>query len=276
MEYLSWRQIRVAVIVVLSPVLVYFLTSSRFDSAAAGRAPVPSPSPSAAPWCAGLLGDTPSPATPQELAALVDKALSPMVTAEIKDVARLGFTMISAPGPNDSGRLPDVARILYAVSKLGVPGDFLETGTYKGGASMVAKRVLQEHPTEPEKQVFMADTFEGLPPRAGADLLPEIDGERPMDAPGSYHAGGVESVKNNMRDRGLLDHSVHFIVGLFNDTIPVAARTQIKRLAVLRLDGDMYESTMVVLKHMYPLVSVGGYVIIDDYGRESWGGAKLG
>jgi hypothetical protein len=56
---------------------------------------------------------------------------------------------------------------------------------------------------------------------------------------------------------------VCFLKGFFSDTMPTAP---INRIAVLRLDGDMYESTIVVLKHLYPKLSSGGFVIIDDYG----------
>lgn len=74
---------------------------------------------------------------------------------------------------------------------------------------------------------------------------------------------GVELVKHNFRRYGLLDDQVEFLVGWFKDTLPTAP---IDRLAVLRLDGDMYESTRQAIEALYPRLSVGGYCIVDDYG----------
>jgi hypothetical protein len=70
-------------------------------------------------------------------------------------------------------------------------------------------------------------------------------------------------VQENFRRYDLLDpQRVHFIKGFFSDTIPTAP---LHEIAVLRMDGDMFESTAVVLKHLYPKLSTGGWVIIDDF-----------
>jgi O-methyltransferase len=74
----------------------------------------------------------------------------------------------------------------------------------------------------------------------------------------------VEQVAANFHRYGLLDEQVRFVKGWFRDTLPTAP---IGRLAVLRLDGDLYESTMEALIHLYPKLSPGGYVIVDDYGN---------
>lgn len=66
----------------------------------------------------------------------------------------------------------------------------------------------------------------------------------------------------NFQEYGLLDQQVRFLKGWFRDTLPKAP---IERLAVLRLDGDMYESTREALEHLYPRLSPGGYLIVDDY-----------
>jgi hypothetical protein len=72
----------------------------------------------------------------------------------------------------------------------------------------------------------------------------------------------LKEVRRNFERYGLLDDRVQFLVGWFEDTLPTAT---IERLAVLRLDGDMYSSTHHVLSALYPRLSVGGYVIVDDY-----------
>ncbi len=79
----------------------------------------------------------------------------------------------------------------------------------------------------------------------------------------SYAGVSLETVRDNFRQFELLDDRVRFIPGWFRDTLPGAP---IDRIAVLRLDGDMYESTYVALSALYPKVSPGGFVIIDDFG----------
>jgi O-methyltransferase len=76
-------------------------------------------------------------------------------------------------------------------------------------------------------------------------------------------AVSVDEVKANFQRYGLLDDQVRFLVGWFRDTLPTAP---IERLAIARLDGDMYESTIQALDALYPKLSVGGYLIVDDYG----------
>jgi O-methyltransferase len=76
----------------------------------------------------------------------------------------------------------------------------------------------------------------------------------------------LEEVQQNFARYGLFDDQVRFVKGWFRDTLPTAPIT---RLAVLRLDGDLYESTILTLKHLYPKLSVGGFAIIDDYHYES-------
>ena len=75
-------------------------------------------------------------------------------------------------------------------------------------------------------------------------------------------AVSLEQVRANFAEYGLLDEKVRFLEGWFEDTLPTAP---IARLAILRLDGDLYKSTMDTLQHLYPKLSAGGYVIIDDY-----------
>lgn len=82
-----------------------------------------------------------------------------------------------------------------------------------------------------------------------------------------HFSAGLEDVKNNFRAFGLLDSQVEFLKGWFCDTLPGAP---IGSLAVMRLDGDYYESTMDGLTNLYDKLSVGGYVIIDDYGEDDW------
>ncbi len=140
-----------------------------------------------------------------------------------------------------------------------VPGDFIETGVWRGGACILLRAVLQAHGVR-DRRVFAADSFEGLPtPNAHA---------YPADAGDLHHqfaelAISLDQVKANFAKYDLLDDQVVFLKGWFKDTLPSAP---IERLAILRLDGDMYESTMDGLRNLYDKVSPGGFVIVDDYG----------
>jgi O-methyltransferase len=111
-----------------------------------------------------------------------------------------------------------------------------------------------------DRQVWVADSFEGLPP-------PDPE-KYPVDVGDPHHAYkelmiSLDQVKSNFAKYGLLDNQVCFLKGWFCDTLPSAS---IDKLAILRLDGDLYQSTMEALVYLYPKLSRGGYVIIDDYG----------
>ena len=140
-----------------------------------------------------------------------------------------------------------------------VAGDFIETGVWRGGACIFMRAVLAAHDVH-DRIVWCADSFEGLP-KPNATLYP-------ADAGDAHHthaqlAISLDEVKANFEHYGLLDDQVRFLKGWFRDTLPTAP---IKRLALLRLDGDMYESTMDALRALYAKVSIGGIVIVDDYG----------
>lgn len=139
-----------------------------------------------------------------------------------------------------------------------VAGDLVETGVWRGGAVILMRAILKAYGIM-DRRVWAADSFQGLP-------YPD-SGRYPEDAGDLHHgydflAVSLEEVQENFRRYGLLDDRVRFLKGWFRDTLPTAP---IGRIAVLRLDGDMYESTWEALTTLYPKVSVGGYVIIDDY-----------
>ncbi|MEX0621302.1 MAG: TylF/MycF/NovP-related O-methyltransferase [Solirubrobacterales bacterium] len=166
-----------------------------------------------------------------------------------------GETMI---GPR---RMDNLEYCMRTVIEEKVPGDLIETGVWRGGACIFMRAILAAYGIT-DRTVFLADSFEGLPP-------PSPD--RPEDNDGDdFHkmkdlCVDLESVKENFRKYGLLDDQVVFLKGWFSDTLPVAP---MEKIAVLRLDGDMYDSTMVALENLHPKVSPGGFVIIDDYNLE--------
>lgn len=155
-------------------------------------------------------------------------------------------------------RLNNLERCVEHVLARGVPGDLLEAGVWRGGASIFLRALLAAH-DEPERRVFAADSFAGMPPpdpaRHPADAGIDLSRETRLRVP-------LEEVRRNFARYGLLDERVVFVPGWFRDSLPAAP---IGRLAVLRLDADLYGSTRDVLTHLYPRVSAGGCVIVDDW-----------
>lgn len=143
-----------------------------------------------------------------------------------------------------------------------VPGDLIEAGVWRGGATIFMRAILKAYGVE-NRHVWVADSFEGLPP-PDPKKYPYDAGDRHYTA--EELAVPLDQVKANFERYGLLDSQVRFLKGWFRDTL---SRAPIEKLAVIRLDGDLYESTMDALVSLYPKLSVGGYLIVDDYGAVS-------
>jgi O-methyltransferase len=154
-------------------------------------------------------------------------------------------------------RLENIRFCVEDVLRRSVPGDLIETGVWRGGATIFMRAVLKAHGVV-DRNVWVADSFQGLP---------KPDARYAKDAGDVHHTASQlrvsrGQVEDNFRRYGLLDDQVKFLVGWFADTLPSAP---IERLAVLRLDGDMYGSTIEALQSLYDKLSPGGYVIVDDY-----------
>lgn len=161
-------------------------------------------------------------------------------------------------------RLADVRFCVESALADGIPGDLIETGVWRGGVTILMKGIVEawgaDDPHTGNRTVWVADSFEGLP-APDAENYPADKGIDWSDvAPLKI---GVETVKANFAKFDLLDDRVEFLVGWFSETLPSAP---IDQLAVLRLDGDLYESTMDALVALEPKVVDGGYVLVDDYG----------
>lgn len=155
-------------------------------------------------------------------------------------------------------RLDQLQMCVETVLDERIPGDLVECGVWRGGASLLMAGILAARGPG-ERKVWLADSFAGLPvPDPAFD--PPVDVE-PMNAEGL--AVPLAEVKASFERYGLLDEHVRFLEGWFSDTLPSAP---IERIAVLRLDGDLYHSTMDALTSLYAKVSPGGFIIIDDYG----------
>ena len=156
-------------------------------------------------------------------------------------------------------RLDQLQRCITDVLDQEVPGDLLEAGGWRGGAAIFMRAVLKAHGVS-DRRVFVADSFQGLP-RPEPNRFPHDAEDVLWSRP--QLAVSIETVKANFQRYGLLDDRVCFLPGFFDVSLRSA---DIGALAILRVDADMYQSTTEVLDRLYPKVSAGGCVIIDDYG----------
>jgi hypothetical protein len=154
-------------------------------------------------------------------------------------------------------RLDNIHALLDRIVADQVPGDLIETGVWRGGAVIFMRGYLAAHGIT-DRIVWAADSFAGLPPPS-AEQDRDLNLTREVMPILAISRADVEELFGRY---DLLDGQVRFLEGWFNQTLPAAP---IERLALMRLDGDLYESTMDGLTHLYPKLSPGGFVIVDDY-----------
>lgn len=150
-------------------------------------------------------------------------------------------------------RLDNLQYCIETVINDGIQGDLIETGVRRGGAYVFMRAVLAAYGIT-DRRVFVADSFYGLP-KPDTESFPQDRGDTHYLK--RYLAISQEDVANNFKKYGLLDDQVVFLKGWFKDTLPAAP---IERLAVLRLDGDMYGSTMDAFNNLYGKLSSGGFL----------------
>ncbi len=180
--------------------------------------------------------------------------MNPDMRARGKDVRRssIAHTLIGLK------RLDNIKSCVKDIIVNKVPGDLIETGVWRGGAAIFMRAALKAYGAK-DRIVWLADSFEGFP-EPEARQYPQ---DKKITFPCADElAVSLEEVKNNIAAYGLLDDQVRFLKGFFKDTLPQAP---IEKLALIRLDGDLYESTIQALESLYPKLSAGGYVIIDDF-----------
>lgn len=158
----------------------------------------------------------------------------------------------------------------------GVPGDFVECGVWRGGSAGIMALTLLKLDPKGSRNLHLFDSFEGLPEPT------EEDGQQAADYSGGVNSGALKSVHQCEAGIDIVkelllgtlafpNQRIHFHKGWFQETIPVLGEEP-KQIAVLRLDGDWYDSTKVCLEHLYDRVPKGGLIILDDY--FAWEGCK--
>jgi Macrocin-O-methyltransferase (TylF) len=181
-----------------------------------------------------------------------EKQFDPKIRNRGLDWPKNAFSMVGA------ARMRNFRVLTERVIAGNVPGDIVETGVWRGGATILARAVLAAYDVE-DRRVILADSFEGLPP-------PDKD-RFPADEGSSFHeyselAVSEDEVRRNFEKFRLFDDQVVLLKGWFKDTMPLIPSN---RIAILRLDGDLYESTIIPLRHLFDKVSSGGWIIVDDY-----------
>jgi O-methyltransferase len=179
--------------------------------------------------------------------------------------------IISAVQPFTMTSCERIAAIVDAaryISRRGIPGAIVECGVWRGGSMMAAALALLE--MKDDRDLYLFDTFAGMTAPTqhdidftGAAAEPHFAASA-ADDHNEWCYASIEDVRRNLLSTGYPEAKCHFIMGDVLTTIPFE---ELNQIAVLRLDTDWYESTLHELHHLYPKLTRGGLLIIDDYGH---------
>ena len=154
-------------------------------------------------------------------------------------------------------RMESLHNCLDYVNNNNIPGDLVECGVWRGGGTIFMAGYVKAH-EDSSRDIYVVDSFEGLP-------KPSLPQDRSLDLSKEKFpqlAVDEEEVKNNFAKYDLLDDHIHFVKGWFKDSLP---KCDMEQIALLRMDGDLYESTMDILDNLYDKVVESGVIIVDDY-----------
>ncbi|WP_329139452.1 TylF/MycF family methyltransferase [Streptomyces sp. NBC_01476] len=198
---------------------------------------------------------------------------APKLPADYDDEARATIQAVRPWTMTSPERLNAFILAVRYVNKHRIPGSIVECGVWRGGSMQAAARTLLEV-GDTERDLYLFDTFEGMPPptdrdlrrdgESAADLLARQGKDRPI-----WAVATLDDVKEGFEQVPYPQERIHYCQGMVEDTIPEQAPEQI---SILRLDTDWYESTKHELEHLYSRLSSGGVLLIDDYGW--WQGSR--
>ncbi len=159
-------------------------------------------------------------------------------------------------------RLDQLGDSVQTILSDNIPGDLMECGVWRGGAGILMAALLAAHKST-DRTIWLADSFAGFP--LTNSLATKDESSAYLDDLLRAHpdlAVSQDAVQANLARFGLLGPHIRFLRGWFSDTLPVAP---VEKLALLRLDGDSFGATTLALDHLYHKLSVGGFLIVDDY-----------
>ena len=176
----------------------------------------------------------------------------PELREQGKDWPHQAHTMIGLK------RLTNIQNIVFHIENEGIDGDFIETGVWRGGASIFMKACLKDW-NDTERKIYVCDSFQGLP-------FPECEQDKDLLLH-RYQIMEVskETVIENFKRYNLYDDNVIIVEGWFDIMLPYLVANIESNFSLIRLDGDMYKSTMDSIRPLYPRLNVGGFIIIDEY-----------
>ncbi len=196
--------------------------------------------------------------------ARVEAAFPPDFTQEEIELieSALPFTV------TDPERVYSLIHAVNYIVKNNIAGAMVECGVLKGGSIMTIVKTLVKLGCL-DRDIYLFDTFEGMPKPSEKDISwrgepAHVEYERATQDGAKWCRAGLDEVKKNVLGLGYDNTKFHFVKGMVEDTLPEQAPPCI---SLLRLDTDWYESTRHELIHLFPRLSVGGVLIIDDYGH---------
>jgi hypothetical protein len=208
---------------------------------------------------------------------LDDMFLNERIGVDHEDEIKQAISKVRENAMVSFERLASLWQQVVYLDRYHIPGSFVECGVWKGGSvGMMALAHLRSH-LNPTRVLHLFDSFQGLPePKADVDGMAAVaySGNRGSGwmSPVGQCVGTLEENRQLLEQKiGYPDHLINYHVGWFQDTLPREAQS-VGDLALLRLDGDWYESTKVCLEHLYHSVVKGGVIVIDDYGH--WEGCR--
>lgn len=204
------------------------------------------------------------------------RSTHPALNYDEEDSAREAIALVESHTMLSYQRLVTLWQQVRYLDRAGVQGSLVECGTWKGGAAAMMALAHRES-GEPHRNLHLFDSFEGLPEPDRAH-----DGDMAAQYAGARASGTLRSIGKCV---GTLDDNrqavnaiagypsalTHFHIGWFQDTLPTLS-VPFGDIALLRIDGDWYESTRICLDVLFPKVVSGGIVVIDDYGK--WSGCR--
>ena len=172
-------------------------------------------------------------------------------------------------------RLYSLADAVDAIEQDKIAGDVVECGVWSGGALALAALWGERHGTTSRTYIGL-DSFEGLPPPTEEDgeVLERFNRQsakrgrivdQALMKTGVCVGDAADTVRQFYDSVGISIAKVRFYSGWFQNTLPLVAK-EVGSIAILRIDGDWYESTKICLEALYAQVPAGGFIIIDDYG----------